>query len=89
MCILLIGLTSGSAKSKDFSIALYGGRMTEEKWFETLSFDTKFVDATIVVGAVSWTFRRFWDGEINELKKEKADFFEFYIESVSPFCQFD
>jgi hypothetical protein len=70
------GLTPGIAASQDFSLAVYGGQMTKETWFNAFSAGTEIADANIVVVAASWTFSRFWDGKLTcELEGQLGKYF--------------
>jgi hypothetical protein len=58
---LLMGVT-GSAWSQDYSLTVYGGRVTEDTWAESLLTSTNFVDAYIMVGALARTMKSLNDG---------------------------
>ena len=45
----------------DFAVTLYGGRMTDGDFQETLAGQADFIDAYVVVGALSWTFARYFE----------------------------
>ena len=65
LAFCLSGTVEVSASGENFGIALYGGRMTEDKWMDSIRPDTTFVDAYIAVVAGSWTFARFFDGKLS------------------------
>lgn len=43
---------------KDYAFSLYGGRLTDSNWYESLTGKADFVDSRLLVGALGWTFRR-------------------------------
>lgn len=65
LALCLLGAVNESVKGEDFAFALYGGRMTEDKWMDSIRPDTTFTDAYIAVVAGSWTFARFFDGNLS------------------------
>ena len=60
--IMVIAITPaliGKAMAEeDFAVTVYGGRMTDGDFGDTLSGQADFIDAYVVVGALSWTFAR-------------------------------
>jgi hypothetical protein len=74
--VYLLGVAPGVALAKDFSMAIYGGQLTREKWERALSSGADFTDATIVVAAASWTAFRFCDGKLScELEAQAGKYF--------------
>ena len=65
LAFCLLGTMNASAGGEEFGIALYGGRMTEDKWMDSIQPGTNFVDAYIAVVAGSWTFARFFNGNLS------------------------
>jgi len=55
-----LGVT-GSARAQDFALTVYGGRVTEDAWVESLLPGVEIVDASILVGALAWTVKRIYD----------------------------
>lgn len=49
-----------SLARQDFAFTLYTGRMTDSDFGDTLTGQSDFVDAYVVVGALAWTFARFY-----------------------------
>ncbi len=52
LVLVTLGL-AGPAKAQDFSLSVYGGRMTGENWEDTLSQDIDFREASIADSAKS------------------------------------
>ena len=48
----------------DFAATVYGGRMTDGVFEEALPGQADFIDAYVVVGALSWTFTRFFENAL-------------------------
>ena len=52
----------------DFAFTLYGGRLTDDNWRDSLRGEADWVDAYLLVGALSWTFyrprHRWWSLEL-------------------------
>lgn len=72
----LLGIAPAAALAQDFALAVYGGRLTREKWEGALSPDADFADAVIVVAAGSWTASRFFDGKLScELEVQVGKYF--------------
>jgi hypothetical protein len=51
--------------AQDFAVTIYGGRMTDSDAGETLTGKADFVDAYVVVGALAWTFARYYDNALS------------------------
>lgn len=45
---------------QDFALTVYAGRMTDSDAGDTLTGQTDFVDAYVMVGALAWTFARYY-----------------------------
>ena len=61
---------------QDFAVTVYGGRMTDGDFGETLIGQADFIDAYIVVGALSWTFARVYDDALSfELEGQVGKWF--------------
>ena len=67
--IMVIAFTTvfiGSAVADDdFAVTVYGGRMTDDAFENTLVGQADFVDAYVVVGALSWTFARYFEDALS------------------------
>jgi hypothetical protein len=50
-----------SVRAQDYALTVYGGRMTEDRWFYALPPGVNFVDAYILVTALSWTVTELYD----------------------------
>jgi hypothetical protein len=62
---------------QDFAVTVYGGRMTDGDFGEALTGSADFIDAYVVVGALSWTFARFYDDALSfELEGQVGKWFE-------------
>lgn len=74
--VVVLILTPADSSGQDYSAALYAGQMTSEKWFSSVSPDTEFMDATLVVASASWTFARLLDGKLScELEGQVGKYF--------------
>jgi hypothetical protein len=72
---LLTGMID-SVQAQDYALTVYGGRVTEDRWFEALSPNVNFVDAYILVGAVAWTWKRLHHGALTiEIEGQMAKYF--------------
>jgi hypothetical protein len=61
---------------QEYALTLYSGYMTKEVWFNTISHDTVFAHANIVVVAASWTFSQWWHGKLAwELEGQVGKYF--------------
>jgi len=58
-------LAGEPADEQDFAVTLYAGRMTDSDAGETLLGKADFVDAYVVVGALAWTFARFFENALS------------------------
>lgn len=76
ICTLMpIGMGVALAED-DFAFTVYGGRMTDGDFGDTLTGQAKFIDAYVVVGALSWTFARYFDDALSfELEGQVAKWF--------------
>ena len=63
--ICLWGVTPCLVLAQDVALAVYGGRLTRDKWESAISPTTDFADATIMVTSFSWTAYRFLDGNLS------------------------
>lgn len=61
----MLGVFPAVALAQDFALAVYGGRLTREKWERAVLPDADFADATILTAAGSWRFFRFFDGKLS------------------------
>lgn len=76
LAVCLFGIAPGVGLAQDFSLALYGGRLTTEKWESAISPGVDFADATIIAAAGSWTVSRFLDGRLScELEVQVGKYF--------------
>ena len=72
----LMGIAPGIVLAQDLALAIYGGRLTREKWEGAISPDADFADAVIVVAAGSWTALRFFGGNLScELEAQVGKYF--------------
>jgi hypothetical protein len=55
----------GKGRAQDYSVSLYVGQLTDEKWEQAILPGADFVDAFIAVAAVSWTVARWFDGDLS------------------------
>jgi hypothetical protein len=51
--------------ARDFAVTIYGGRMTDSDFGKTLTGQADFVDAYVVVGALAWTFARYYENALS------------------------
>ena len=73
--LLALGGTVPAAAG-DYALTVYGGRMTEDHWFEALPPGAHFVDTTILVGAVTRTLKSYRGGGITlELEGQIGKYF--------------
>ena len=61
----LPALAGEPTAEKYFAVTVYGGRMTDSDFGDTLTGQADFVDAYIVVGALAWTFARFYENALS------------------------
>jgi len=77
--ILIIFLVAGMAKSiraEDYALTVYGGRVTEDTWLESLSLNTRLVDAYVLVGAWAWTLKHYYNDTLTlEIEGQAAKYF--------------
>jgi hypothetical protein len=50
---------------KNFAVTVYGGRMSNSDFGDTLTGRTDFVDAYVLVGALAWTFARVYENALS------------------------
>lgn len=62
---LMPGFTAISMAEQDFAVTVYGGRMTDGDFGEALTGRADFIDAYIAVGALSWTFARYYENALS------------------------
>jgi hypothetical protein len=63
-------------QAQDYAITVYGGRVTEDRWIESLPPNVNFVDAYILVGALAWTVKHLYDGALTiEIEGQTAKYF--------------
>jgi len=74
------------ALAQDHGIAVYGGKLTEESWEQSLDPGVEFADVSILAASASWTFHRSFEGKLSfELEANVAkhfgdqDHFEFNL----------
>ena len=71
---LLLGMTV-PVRAQDYALTVYGGRVTEDPWFESLPPNVNFADAYILVGALAWTMKRLYDGALTlEIEGQAAKY---------------
>ena len=65
-----------SMAEQDYAVTVYGGRMTDDVFEETLIGQADFIDAYVVVGALSWTFARYYENALSfELEGQVGKWF--------------
>jgi len=50
---------------EDFALSVYSGRMTDGDFGDAISGKSDFIDAYVVVGALSWTFARYFEDALS------------------------
>jgi hypothetical protein len=66
MVIALMPAYTGKAMAADdFAVTVYGGRMTDGDFGDALTGQADFIDAYVVVGALSWTFARYFEDALS------------------------
>lgn len=77
MLITIMFVFTGKVRAEEnLAVTVYGGRMTDDDFGETLTGQAGFIDAYIVVGALSWTFIRFFEGALSlELEGQVGQWF--------------
>lgn len=74
ICLLLIVVESAAAR--DYALTVYGGRVTDDRWLESLSLNTEFVDACILVAAFSRTIKSLQGEDLTiEVEGQAARYF--------------
>ena len=66
--LIVVGMTVFPGKamaSDDFAATVYGGRMTDGVFEDTLTGQADFIDAYVMVGALSWTFSRSFEDALS------------------------
>jgi hypothetical protein len=63
--IFTTGFIGPAVADEDFAVTVYGGRMTDDVFEDTLAGQADFVDAYVVVGALSWTFARYFEDALS------------------------
>jgi hypothetical protein len=67
--LMVIALTPafiGKAMAgEDFALSVYSGRMTDGDFGDAISGKADFIDAYVVVGALSWTFARYFEDALS------------------------
>jgi len=67
--LVLISVSTAFAEeptvAQDFAVTIYGGRMTDSDFGDTLIGQFDFVDAYVVVGALAWTFARYYENALS------------------------
>lgn len=73
-CLLLLAAECASAN--DFALTVYGGRVTEDRWLESLSLNTELTNAYVLVCAGSRTVKRYLDSAFTlEIEGQVAKYF--------------
>jgi len=66
MVIALMPAFIGKAMAgEDFALSVYSGRMTDGDFGDAISGKSDFIDAYVVVGALSWTFARYFEDALS------------------------
>ena len=63
--ILMTACINEVNAEQDFAVTLYGGQMTDGSSSEVIAGQVSFIDAYVVVGALSWTFARYYDDALS------------------------
>ena len=67
--IMVIALTPAfigkAMAAEDFALSVYAGRMTDGDFGDAISGKADFIDAYVVVGALSWTFARYFEDALS------------------------
>ena len=63
--IFTTGFIGPAVADDDFAVTVYGGRMTDDVFEDTFLGKADFVDAYVVVGALSWTFARYFEDALS------------------------
>jgi hypothetical protein len=68
--------TGKTMAADDYAVTIYGGRMTDGDFGSSLDGKANFIDAYVVVGALSWTFARFFEDALSfELEGQVGKWF--------------
>ena len=62
---LMPAFTGKTMAEDDFAVTVYGGRMTDGDFGDALTGQADFIDAYVVVGALSWTFARYFEDALS------------------------
>jgi len=65
LVILLLGISPDLSSAEDYAVAVYAGQLTKEKWEKAIVPGAEFADATIVVASASWTYLRYFHGNLS------------------------
>ncbi len=66
MVIAIVPAFIGKATAgEDFAVTVYGGLMTDGDFGDALTGQADFIDAYVVVGALSWTFARYFEDALS------------------------
>jgi hypothetical protein len=72
---LLAGMID-SVRAQGYALTVYGGRVTQDTWQESLSPAVEFFDAYILVGGLAWTWKQLYDGALTlEIEGQVAKYF--------------
>lgn len=76
LVLCLSAIIPYTASAQDFAVTVYGGRVTQDIWSKSLTPGVEFADAYIMVGALTWTAHRFFDGALSlELEGQVGKYF--------------
>ena len=76
LMILLLGISPDLSSAEDFAVALYAGQLTKEKWENAIVPGAEFADASIVVASASWTYLRYFHGNLSfEIEGQMGRYF--------------
>lgn len=62
---LLFSAPSTSAEERKYSLTFYAGEMTSGEVLSPFSQNLQFLNTYILVGAISWTVKNFWNGALS------------------------
>ena len=62
---LMPAFIAKASAADDFAVTVYGGRMTDGDFGDALTGQADFIDAYVVVGALSWTFARYFEDALS------------------------
>jgi len=63
--VALAAVAEEAMAEQNFAVTVYSGRMTDSDFGDTLTGQADFVDAYVVVGALAWTFARFYENALS------------------------